>query len=88
MSGDWDGGPIHVDPDGSVRPVDGPPEAWEAEMPADAQRVGLDRTTPEGQLVGFFAGLQGGGRRAKIVAWALILLFIGPILLSMIVGLF
>jgi hypothetical protein len=88
MSSDWDGGPIHIDPDETKQGEEHPPEEWVAEMPSDAQRLGLDRTTPEGQLVGFFAGLQGGGRRAKVVAWCLIVLFVGPILASIVLDLF
>jgi hypothetical protein len=83
MSGEWEGGPIHVGPDGTELPDGRPPEEWVAEMPADAQRVGLDRTTPEGQLVGFVAGLQGGGRRAKVFAWVVILVFLVPMLVAL-----
>lgn len=63
-------------------------DQWTTAMPQDAQRVGLDQTTPEGQLVGFFSGLQGGGRRAKVFAWACIILFLGPILVSIVLDLF
>ena len=63
-------------------------DQWTTAMPADAQRGGLDQTTPEGQMVGFFAGLDGSRSRARIAAWVCLALFLGPVLVSLLVDLF
>jgi hypothetical protein len=50
----------------------------------DAARIGLDRNTPEGAEIAFFAHLSGSRTSHKVVAWiALFLMFGVPILLRL-----
>jgi len=58
--------------------------AWAVHgIPEDAQRMGLDRNTVEGSLVSMAGSLSGARRSHKVVAWVLLLVFAGPILLTL-----
>ncbi len=47
-------------------------------IPADAQRMGLDRNTVEGSLVAMAGSLSSARRSHKVVAWILLAVFAGP----------
>ena len=51
-------------------------------IPADAQRMGLDRNTVEGSLVAMAGSLTGARRSHKVVAWILLAVFAGPLVLT------
>ena len=51
-------------------------------LPLDAQRMGLDRNTEEGALVAMAASLNGAKPSHRLIAWVLLLVFVGPLLLG------
>lgn len=58
--------------------------AWAVHgIPEDAQRMGLDRNTVEGSLVSMAGSLSSARRSHKLVAWVLLVVFAGPILLTL-----
>lgn len=71
------------------RDDDGPDDegavAWtQAEhIPADARRMGLSRSVPDGALLELAGSLDSGKRSHRIVAWVLLFAFAVPVLLSL-----
>ncbi len=53
-------------------------------IPDDARALGLDRNTTEGALVGMAGSLSGAKLSHRLVAWALLLVFLGPLLLGIV----
>ena len=51
-------------------------------IPADARRMGLDRNVPEGAMIAMAGSLDSAKISHRIIAWVLILVFAGPVLLS------
>jgi hypothetical protein len=52
-------------------------------IPADAQRMGLDRNTEEGALVAMAGSLNPAKPSHRLVAWVLLAAFCSPILLTL-----
>ncbi|CUR53978.1 hypothetical protein NOCA2120011 [metagenome] len=52
-------------------------------IPEDARALGLDRNTTEGALVGMAGSLTGAKLSHRIVAWTLLIVFLGPLVLGM-----
>lgn len=59
--------------------------AWtQAEhIPADARRMGLSRSVPDGALLELAGSLDSSKRSHRIVAWVLLFAFAVPVLLSL-----
>jgi len=51
-------------------------------LPADARRMGLDRNTEEGAMLAMAASLDPAKASHRLVAWVLIVAFVGPLLLG------
>jgi hypothetical protein len=51
-------------------------------VPVDARRMGLDRNTQEGALIAMAGALNPEKLSHRIIAWVLIFVFAGPVLLS------
>lgn len=51
-------------------------------FPADARRMGLDRNTEEGAMLAMAASLDPAKASHRLVAWVLIVAFVGPLLLG------
>ena len=57
--------------------------AWQPPaMPADQARLGLDRNTVEGAWIEFASSLDRRKPAHRVVAWVLLLLIGGPLLLA------
>lgn len=52
-------------------------------IPDDARQLGLDRNTVEGSLVAMAGSLDGAKLKHKVVAWVLLVAFVGPTLLGL-----
>ncbi|MGD9959658.1 hypothetical protein [Nocardioides sp.] len=57
-------------------------------IPDDARMLGLDRNTTEGALIGMAGSLSGSKLSHRIVAWALLLVFLGPLVIGLLNNLF
>jgi len=57
-------------------------------IPDDARMLGLDRNTQEGALVAMAGSLNGAKLSHRIVAWALLVAFVGPGLVSLLHNIF
>jgi len=58
--------------------------AWAVQgVPADAQRLGLDRHTVEGSLLAMAGSLDGARWTHKLVAWLLLAVFVSPLALTL-----
>ena len=55
-------------------------------IPADARRMGLDRNTQEGAMIAMAGSLDPAKTSHRIIAWVLIFVFAGPVLLSVAMG--
>lgn len=53
-------------------------------IPSDARRLGFDRNTEEGALIGFAGSLNPGKLSHRIVAWVLLVGFAVPLALGMV----
>ncbi|WGX96274.1 hypothetical protein [Nocardioides sp. L-11A] len=60
------------------------PEPWaRAEhLPTDAQRMGLNRSVPDGALLEFAGSLDSAKRSHRMVAWVLLVVMVTPVLLT------
>jgi hypothetical protein len=56
-------------------------------LPEDAVRMGLDRNTQEGALIGLAGSLSAGKPSHRVVAWLLLLSLTVPLLLTLLQGL-
>ena len=52
-------------------------------IPADARRMGLDRNTQEGALLGLAGSLNPGKLSHRVVAWVLLVVLAFPFLLNL-----
>ena len=52
-------------------------------IPADAQRMGLDRNTVEGSMLAMVGTLDGARWSHKVVAWVLLVVFFAPGILTL-----
>ncbi len=57
-------------------------------LPDDARMLGLDRHTQEGALVAMAGSLRGSKLSHRVVAWALLIMFIVPGLLGLLRNIF
>ena len=57
-------------------------------VPDDARLLGLDRNTVEGSLVAMAGSLDGAKLKHKIVAWVLLVAFVGPTVLGLLADAF
>ena len=53
-------------------------------MPVDARRMGLDRNTQEGAMIAMASSLDPAKVSHRVIAWVLILVFAGPIVLGLV----
>ena len=51
-------------------------------VPADAQRMGLDRHTVEGSMLAMAGTLDGARWTHRAVAWLLLVVFVSPLILT------
>ena len=52
-------------------------------IPVDAQRMGLDRNTVEGSMLAMVGTLDGAKWTHKVAAWVLLVVFVSPLVLSL-----
>ena len=52
-------------------------------IPVDAQRMGLDRNTVEGSMLAMVGTLDGANWTHKAVAWLLLVVFVSPLVLTL-----
>ena len=59
--------------------------AWAVQgIPADAQRMGLDRNTVEGSMLAMVGTLDGAKWTHRAVAWVLLVVFFAPGVLTLV----
>ena len=51
-------------------------------VPVDAQRMGLDRHTVEGSMLAMAGTLDGARWTHRVVAWLLLVVFVSPLVLT------
>ena len=57
--------------------------AWAVQgVPVDAQRMGLDRHTVEGSMLAMAGTLDGARWTHRVVAWLLLVVFVSPLVLT------
>lgn len=67
-----------------VHPTGQRTTAWAQHgVPEDAQRMGLDRHTVEGSLVAMAGSLSNAKRKHRVIAWALLVVFAAPPVLTL-----
>jgi hypothetical protein len=57
-------------------------------LPEDAVRLGLDRNTQEGAMIGMAGSLSAAKQSHRIVAWLILLSLTVPLLMTLMRGLF
>jgi hypothetical protein len=57
-------------------------------LPQDAERMGLDRNTQEGAMIGMAGSLSSAKQSHRIVAWLILLSLTVPLLFTLMRGLF
>ncbi len=74
--------PDLVDHDGD-EPTGQRVSAWAVQgVPVDAQRMGLDRNTVEGSMLAMAGTLNGARWTHRVVAWLLLVVFVSPLVLT------
>lgn len=56
-------------------------------LPYDARRLGFDHNTQEGAMIALASSLNPRKRFHRLVAWVLLIAFVGPILLGLVANL-
>ena len=62
------------------------PEPWERDghIPADARRMGLNASVPDGAMLEFAGALDSRKPLHRLVAWVLLVAFVVPVLLTLV----